>query len=182
MTTIDVQEMEKDPLGCLQRVEAGETLIVMRDNQPVAEIKPPWHPIHLRLPYGVPPELTAPQDIAMIGPGHRWAQLLAAIAAHNVWIEVEHVSNYLDFHSDVAGVLPAICCSTREEFGLEAGLTLEINRDPEMDDKYLKLCVSLPEFGTGVSDRFRAIADAYDDQLWDKKGYILITTGRQLKR
>lgn len=40
MTTISVNEMQRDPLGCLRRVEDGETLVVMRDQRPVAEIKP----------------------------------------------------------------------------------------------------------------------------------------------
>jgi antitoxin (DNA-binding transcriptional repressor) of toxin-antitoxin stability system len=40
MTTISVREMERDPLGCLRRVEEGETLLVVRDDRAVAEIKP----------------------------------------------------------------------------------------------------------------------------------------------
>jgi antitoxin (DNA-binding transcriptional repressor) of toxin-antitoxin stability system len=40
MTTITVQDIQSDPLGCLRRVEDEETLLVTRDEQPVAEIKP----------------------------------------------------------------------------------------------------------------------------------------------
>ncbi|MGH7201158.1 MAG: type II toxin-antitoxin system Phd/YefM family antitoxin [Planctomycetaceae bacterium] len=40
MTTISIQEIQRDPLGYLNRVEAGETLLVVRDDHPVAEIKP----------------------------------------------------------------------------------------------------------------------------------------------
>jgi antitoxin (DNA-binding transcriptional repressor) of toxin-antitoxin stability system len=40
MTTISVHEVQRDPLGCLRRVEEGETLLVVRDDRPVAEIKP----------------------------------------------------------------------------------------------------------------------------------------------
>src|SRR5438034_318661 len=40
MTTISVHEIQRDPLGILRRVEDGETLLVLRDEQPVAEIKP----------------------------------------------------------------------------------------------------------------------------------------------
>lgn len=32
--------MQQDPLGYLRRVEAGETLLVVRNERPVAEIKP----------------------------------------------------------------------------------------------------------------------------------------------
>jgi antitoxin (DNA-binding transcriptional repressor) of toxin-antitoxin stability system len=40
MTTISIHEMQRDLLGCLRRVEDGETLLVLRDERPVAEIKP----------------------------------------------------------------------------------------------------------------------------------------------
>jgi antitoxin (DNA-binding transcriptional repressor) of toxin-antitoxin stability system len=40
MSTISVVEIEQDPAGWLRRVEAGETLVVVRDGKPVAEIKP----------------------------------------------------------------------------------------------------------------------------------------------
>jgi antitoxin (DNA-binding transcriptional repressor) of toxin-antitoxin stability system len=40
MTFITIQDVERDPHGCFQRVEAGETLVVTREQQPVAEIKP----------------------------------------------------------------------------------------------------------------------------------------------
>jgi antitoxin (DNA-binding transcriptional repressor) of toxin-antitoxin stability system len=40
MTVISASEIERDPAGCLRRVEGGETLVVMRENRAVAEIKP----------------------------------------------------------------------------------------------------------------------------------------------
>jgi antitoxin (DNA-binding transcriptional repressor) of toxin-antitoxin stability system len=40
MTFISAQDVERDPHGFLQRVEAGETLVVTREQHPVAEIKP----------------------------------------------------------------------------------------------------------------------------------------------
>jgi antitoxin (DNA-binding transcriptional repressor) of toxin-antitoxin stability system len=40
MTTISDQEMQKDPLGLLRRVEAGETVLVTRNDRAIAEIKP----------------------------------------------------------------------------------------------------------------------------------------------
>ncbi len=40
MQKISILEIQRDPLACLQRVEAGETLVVLRDERPVAEIKP----------------------------------------------------------------------------------------------------------------------------------------------
>ncbi len=40
MNWISVDEIKRDLLGYLQRVEAGETLVVIRGGKPIAEIKP----------------------------------------------------------------------------------------------------------------------------------------------
>lgn len=40
MSTITVDEMERAGMSWLQRVAAGETLLVMQAGEPVAEIKP----------------------------------------------------------------------------------------------------------------------------------------------
>lgn len=40
MIQISVDEIERDFLSYLQRVEAGETLLILRSGKPVAEIKP----------------------------------------------------------------------------------------------------------------------------------------------
>ena len=40
MTTITIEDIQGDVLGYLQRVEAGETLLIVRADEPVAEIKP----------------------------------------------------------------------------------------------------------------------------------------------
>lgn len=41
MTMVRIEDILRDPTSYLRKVEAGETLIVTRDEQPVAEIKPP---------------------------------------------------------------------------------------------------------------------------------------------
>lgn len=40
MIWISVDEMGRDLSGYLQRVEAGETLVILRSGKPVAEVKP----------------------------------------------------------------------------------------------------------------------------------------------
>ena len=63
MSTITIHEIQRDPLGCLRRVEAGETLLVVRDEQPVAEIKPIAAPTQQPRPYGLcAGEFTVPAD------------------------------------------------------------------------------------------------------------------------
>lgn len=40
MTTITIDDIQRDLIGYLQRVKAGETLVVLEENEPVVEIKP----------------------------------------------------------------------------------------------------------------------------------------------
>ena len=40
MNTITLQELQHDPLGLVRRVEAGESILVTRNNLPVAELRP----------------------------------------------------------------------------------------------------------------------------------------------
>ena len=63
MTTIKIDEMRCDPLGCLRRVEEGETLVVVRDDQPVAEIRPIAAAASQLRPFGLcAGEFTVPED------------------------------------------------------------------------------------------------------------------------
>jgi prevent-host-death family protein len=40
MDTVSVQDLQRDPAGVLDRVEAGECLVVARGGRPVAELRP----------------------------------------------------------------------------------------------------------------------------------------------
>jgi antitoxin (DNA-binding transcriptional repressor) of toxin-antitoxin stability system len=63
MTTISIQEMQRDPLGYMRRVEGGETFLVVRDNLPVAKIKPVPAPARGERPFGLcAGEFTVPAD------------------------------------------------------------------------------------------------------------------------
>jgi len=44
MTTISVDDMQRDLIGYLRRVQAGETLVITQANKPLAEIKPVSEP------------------------------------------------------------------------------------------------------------------------------------------
>jgi len=67
MTTVSLQDLERDPLACLGRVEAGESLLVIRGGQPVAELRPVVPGRLVPRPFGlaagaftVPPDFDAP--------------------------------------------------------------------------------------------------------------------------
>ncbi len=63
MTMISVLEIQKDPLGCLGRVEAGESLLVVRGDRPVAEIKPVSSSSRQPRPFGLcAGRFTVPDD------------------------------------------------------------------------------------------------------------------------
>lgn len=40
MTIITIDDIQRDLIGYLQQVKAGETLVVLEENEPVVEIKP----------------------------------------------------------------------------------------------------------------------------------------------
>ncbi len=53
MNSVSVQDLLRDPLGLLNRVEAGEHVIVVRDNSPIAEIRPVTLRVMDLRPYGL---------------------------------------------------------------------------------------------------------------------------------
>jgi len=62
MIEINIEEIQSDLLGYLRRVEAGETLIIIRANQAVAEFRPIPLPQELR-PFGLGAgEFVVPDD------------------------------------------------------------------------------------------------------------------------
>ena len=53
MSTITVQEIQSDPLAFLRRVEAGEALLVMQGERPLAHVHPVPAPAAELRPYGL---------------------------------------------------------------------------------------------------------------------------------
>jgi antitoxin (DNA-binding transcriptional repressor) of toxin-antitoxin stability system len=53
MSTISIADIERNPHSFLERVEAGEPFLVLRDNQPVAEVKPMTKTTGGLRPYGL---------------------------------------------------------------------------------------------------------------------------------
>ena len=53
MITVSFDEMQRDPLGYLERAQAGETVVVVRDNRPVVELKPAEGPSAGQRPFGL---------------------------------------------------------------------------------------------------------------------------------
>jgi antitoxin (DNA-binding transcriptional repressor) of toxin-antitoxin stability system len=63
MIWISIDEIKKDFLGYLQRVEAGETLVILRAGKPVAEVKPAASDLTALRPFGLcAGEFVVPDD------------------------------------------------------------------------------------------------------------------------
>jgi antitoxin (DNA-binding transcriptional repressor) of toxin-antitoxin stability system len=62
MVNVTVDEIQRDPLKYLRQVEAGETLVIVRSDQPIAELRPIASNKQLR-PFGLcSGEFTVPDD------------------------------------------------------------------------------------------------------------------------
>ena len=63
MSTISVQDIERDPLAFLRLVEAGEAFLVVRDRLPLAEVRPLLTPSRQPRPFGLcAGQFTVPAD------------------------------------------------------------------------------------------------------------------------
>lgn len=74
MVTISIDEVKRDLSGCLLRVEAGETIVIVQDNKPVAELKPISPSPAVSRPFGlcagefcVPDDFDAPLPEDVLG-------------------------------------------------------------------------------------------------------------------
>ncbi|MGJ5673207.1 MAG: type II toxin-antitoxin system Phd/YefM family antitoxin [Nostochopsis sp.] len=62
MLNVTVDEIQRDPLKYLRQVEAGETLVIVRSDRPIAELRPIASNKQLR-PFGLcAGEFTVPDD------------------------------------------------------------------------------------------------------------------------
>jgi antitoxin (DNA-binding transcriptional repressor) of toxin-antitoxin stability system len=63
MMRISVEDIQQNFAAFLQRVEAGETVLIMRTGQPIAELKPVSAPAETLRPFGLcAGEFRVPED------------------------------------------------------------------------------------------------------------------------
>ena len=63
MMQVSVEDIQRNLVVYLQRVEAGETLVIVRDGQPVVEMKPVKTGAETLRPFGLcAGEFTVPED------------------------------------------------------------------------------------------------------------------------
>jgi len=63
MTQVSVDDIQRELSTYLQRVEAGETLVILRAGKPIAEVKPVVPRVKTLRPFGLcAGEFTVPDD------------------------------------------------------------------------------------------------------------------------
>ena len=64
MAQVSIEDIQRDLATYLQRVEAGETLVIVRAGKPVAEVKPVVPLVETLRPFGLcAGEFTVPDDL-----------------------------------------------------------------------------------------------------------------------
>ncbi len=63
MTQVNIEDIQRDPSKYLQRVEAGESLLILRAGKPVAEVNPISGALKAARPFGLcAGKFTVPDD------------------------------------------------------------------------------------------------------------------------
>jgi antitoxin (DNA-binding transcriptional repressor) of toxin-antitoxin stability system len=63
MNTVSIQDLQRDPLAVLSRVTGGESLLVVHEDRPLAELRPPKPARAEPRPYGLAAgAFTVPDD------------------------------------------------------------------------------------------------------------------------
>jgi len=88
----------------------------------------------------------------------------------------QEVLAYLTSYKQLAKLVPAICAQIRRAFGPEAELSLELYRDPEIDDRYLTLYVRQDSYDLQIMERIEAESRQFNARLEQVSGYLLLTT------
>src|SRR5262245_7790258 len=86
------------------------------------------------------------------------------------------VSRFLETDSQLAEMLPGVCRQVRASLGAAVELSLELYKDPEIDDQYLTLYVRQHGYDVSIMDRIDAVRDDLAPVLNRLANRLLITT------
>ena len=103
--------------------------------------------------------------------------LFHQLGGHGIRLpDAQAVEDYLAVHPQLALMLPSICAEVRQTLGPDAELSLELYKDPEIDDRYLTLYVRQEKYEANILDRLEAVSDRFNAKLAEISGYFLLTT------
>jgi len=86
------------------------------------------------------------------------------------------VRDYLTNYPDMIDLLIPVCKIAKERFGMRAQLSLEVYRDPEIDDEYLTIYVRQDEYDENIVEIIESMSDEYEHMFADRFGWLLVTT------
>jgi WD40 repeat protein len=115
--------------------------------------------------------------MASIAKKLRRSKALDQLAQHDVLLpQPADVDRYLAAHRALGKLLPTICAKAREVFGSSDELSLELYKDPEIDDQYLTLYVRQQRYAPDLMEKIDRFSRQFDDSLEKPSGYLLITS------
>lgn len=86
------------------------------------------------------------------------------------------VRDYLLRYPDITDLLLSVCEATRRRFDAQTQLSLEVYRDPEIEDEYVTLYVRQQKYDESVMRQIKEIRKEYEEMLVGKSGWFLLTT------
>ncbi|MGH8065712.1 MAG: hypothetical protein ACRERE_10875 [Candidatus Entotheonellia bacterium] len=86
------------------------------------------------------------------------------------------VRNYLLRYFDLTRILRSTCKLAIEWFVRPSQLSLEVYRDPEIEDRYLTLYIRQPQYNEDILERIEKLRAEYEMDLTDSPGWFLVTT------
>jgi len=90
-------------------------------------------------------------------------------------INPSQIIDYLLEFPDLINIIPQAVEATRNHLP-GAYLFLGVYSDPEIEDRYLSLCVRLRKYDETVMERIEAAEAEFLDRLVDKEGWLQLTT------
>ncbi len=90
--------------------------------------------------------------------------------------ETADLAAYLLAHEQLATLLPGICLDARQALGPDVELSLEVYKDPEVDDRYLTLYARKERYEPDILERLQAVNERFCQRLEGVPGYFLLAT------
>jgi len=70
----------------------------------------------------------------------------------------------------------SVCATVSARFGAHAQLSLEVYRDPEIEDEYLTLYLRQQDYDRNLLEAIEDICEEYEEELAERSGSLLVTT------
>lgn len=107
----------------------------------------------------------------------RIQRVLDCLAEAKVLIpNIKEVRDYLLQYTDLTSHVLLAARRAKERFNPATQLSLEVYRDPEIDDRYLALYVRQENYDDNILDAIDEISSEYEDMLSEREGWFVLTS------